>query len=227
MWTKNNNSALPKIVVFTPFIGLFLSVAIKTTDSFVHYVYGSGNVVSSFVSIFFSTLPKYDTLLAIGSMLATLIFSVAPFLESRKNYIDNIDNHIDKKISKILDKRFKSRGLFEAIDDLKENILHSSSLIRNGMLLFITILIALSSLCWTLLFFWIDSNSPAHEKFPVVILIFSFCLFLCAISILYLKDLTYSFRNLFKYENFLKSKEKYSQLERKILLESQELKSFY
>ena len=40
MWTKNNNSALPKIVVFTPFIGLFLSAAIKTTDSFVDYVYG-------------------------------------------------------------------------------------------------------------------------------------------------------------------------------------------
>ena len=221
MRTKNTNSTLLKSAYFAPFIGLFLSLVIKITNSFFYGVYGSRNVISSFVTTFFSTLPKYDTLIAVGSMFAALIFSIAPFLESRKNYIDNIDNHISKKISKSCGRKFKSRRLFEAIDDLKENILNNSSIIRGGMLIFITILIFLSNLCWTLLFFWIDSNSPAHEKIPAVTLISYFCVFLCAISVLYIKDLTYSFRNLLTYEKFLKTKEKYGQLDKKIKSKSQ------
>ena len=214
MWTKNESF---KVLVL-PFVGLFFSAVIHVSNYAIIHLFGPQNIVNSFVTTFFSTLPKYDTLIAIGGLFATLIFPVAPFLESRKNYITHIDNEIYKKMSKyaIYNSRFKKRMAFKAIDDLKENILHCSCIIIYGMVVFIAILIILSTFCWTLLWSWISLPSPPGQKYPVIGLTIYFCLFLSAISGLYVMDLTYSFRNLFKYRSFLKNKEKYNKLKKRL-----------
>lgn len=214
MWNKNASFK----VLLLPFAGLFFSAAMQVINRVITHLFGPQNIVNSFVTTFFSTLPKYDTLIAIGGMFATLIFPVAPFLESRKNYITHIDNEICKKVSTYsnANSRLKRRMAFKTIDDLKENILHCSCIIMYGMIVFIAILIILSTFCWTLLWSWMSLSSPPGEKYPVVGLIIYFCLFLSAISGLYVMDLTYSFRNLFKYRSFLKNKEKYNKLKERL-----------
>lgn len=204
-----------------PMLGLFLKAFVKVIMGIiVTPLYGSNNSLQFFVN-FFSTPPSYGTLISTLSILATLIFPTALFLENKKRDIAYIERGIKEKVENYHDDVDVINKIFDSVDNFKKNILHEAEVIKAGMVIFSTISVFIPLFGYVLFYLWGGFSLIGGESSGVATVSLLFYLFCSAISALYFADWSTFFQDkIFIYEKFLKFKDKYTYIQEELKLDS-------